>query len=309
MEDMNGSRKHLLGKGQLAAPLTAQIMARQYFLAAVEDQVSEVIMDLRDIVYPNYCETRGRGVPSLAKWMQDHHLVDPLCQPLDWARSCAEHTLYQWALDDRLPWASRIPGRPSLTGDKYGWARCNDLPAFETWLVLEDDAYPLIAGLGELPEYTSYDFLVILANGRLAALRESGYWEIPVELSRFSSLLRITFGPFDFNPLAETIPMARRRIKDELDRGVDSFLTFGAATLADWQGYLEKTVKKDAKHFDWAALHIAGDQTLSEVAVSFGEDSDTVATGVNEVRRLIGLARPAGRPTGICEDRPRRERD
>jgi hypothetical protein len=301
--------KHLLGHGQLTPPLIATIIARQYFLAAIEDQVGSVIADLRDEIYPEYCLRDGQRVPPLCEWAEKHGLSDTSGQPIDWVRSCAEHTLYQWALNEQRPWANRVPGRPTLTAEEYRWARCNDLPAFETWLTRDSDAYPLIAELGELPDSTSYDFLVILADHTLAAMDDRGYRPIELDLSRFNSLLRMTFGPFHFDPTKETEVIARRRIKDEFDLELEGFLPFATSTFKDWQGYVETSRKKDADHFAWAALHIAGGETLAEVSVSFGRDSDTVATGVNEVRKLIGMARPVGRPRGIRETHPRQERD
>ncbi len=309
MPSSAGGNKHLLGHGQITPPLIATIIARQYFLAAIEDQVGAVIADLRDEIYPEYCLRDGQRVPPLCEWAEKYHLSDASGQPIDWVRSCAEHTLYQWALNERRRWANRVPGRPDLTAEEYGWARCNHLPAFETWLTCDSDAYPLIAELGELPESSSYDFLVILADHTLAAMDERGYEPIKADLSRFKSLLQTSFGPFYFDPTKETVAIARTRIKEELDRDLESFLRFGASTLADWQGYLEVSRKKESEHFAWAALHIAGGETLAEVSVIFGRDSDTVATGVNEVRKLIGLARPVGRPLGTKENRPRRTRD
>jgi hypothetical protein len=87
--------RHLLGRGQLAPPLLARIRAQQYFLAAVEDETPHVIADLRDTVYPRYCAARRFGTPIVTKWIEDHHLIDPSGRALEWAKSCAEHTLYQ----------------------------------------------------------------------------------------------------------------------------------------------------------------------------------------------------------------------
>jgi hypothetical protein len=291
----------------LVPPLLARIRAQQYFLAAVEDETPHVIADLRETVYPRYCAARRFGTPIVAKWIEDHHLVDASGRALEWAKSCAEHTLYQWSLNDGHAWAKLIAGRPTLTAEDSGWARCGGLPAFETWLLDENDAYQLVAGLGELPEYTSYDFLIILANGRLAASGEDGYREIPIDMSRFDSFLR--YGPFYFDPLKETLPAVRERLTREFTEGLDGFLQFAVATVADWQGYLEKATKKKSEHFGWAALSIAGGQTYAQVAEAIGEDSDKVSTGISEVRKLIGLTRTVGRPAGIKEERPRRARD
>ncbi|HLH30354.1 MAG TPA: hypothetical protein VKY31_04075 [Terriglobia bacterium] len=177
------------------------------------------------------------------------------------------------------------------------------------WLTHDSDAYPLIAELGELPETSSYDFLVILPDRSLAALDEQGYKRIKFDLSNFNLLLRTSFGPFSFDPLNETKEAARKRIKKELDRELASFLSFAVKTLPDWQGYLEPTRHKRPEHFDWAAAQIVGGQTIAEVSERLGLAIATVGSGIDEVKRHIGLDLRVGRRRGIREKRPRRRRD
>lgn len=69
---------------------------------------------------------------------------------------------------------------------------------------------------------------------------ENGYKEIPSDMSRFNSILRTDFGPFYFDPLSETKPAARERIRDEFLAELETFLDFAISTLGDWQGYLRK---------------------------------------------------------------------
>src|ERR1035437_7595953 len=61
--DAGANRKRPLGTGQLVPPLFAQIRAQQYFLEAVEQEVASVITDLRDNVYPKYCEDKKFSGP------------------------------------------------------------------------------------------------------------------------------------------------------------------------------------------------------------------------------------------------------
>jgi hypothetical protein len=298
-------RKRLLGNGQLAPPLLARIRAQQYFLEAVQEEVSNVIIDLREIVYPKYCEAREFSTSLIADWAKEYNFLDLERTIVDWIRSCTELTLYAWSIKDGFEWARTFPGRPEMTVDVESWAKCNGLPAIETWVVDQHDAYKLTANIADLPNFASYDFLVMLANGRLAALDENGYREIPADMSRFNSIVSTTFGPVGFNPLEETEATARMRITEELLAELDRFLKFSTSTLQDWQGYLDKTKSKDTQHFSWTALHIAGGKTIAKVAEAFGKNAQTVASAVNEIRDLLGLARPAGRPPGIKETQGR----
>ncbi|HLH30355.1 MAG TPA: hypothetical protein VKY31_04080 [Terriglobia bacterium] len=95
-------KKLPLGQGQLTTPLIAQFIARQHFLAAIEDREDDVVKNLRLEIYPKYCLRDGQRVPSLRGWAEKHHLSDE-SGPFDWVMSCAEHTLYQWALNERRP--------------------------------------------------------------------------------------------------------------------------------------------------------------------------------------------------------------
>lgn len=155
--DAGANRKRPLGTGQLVPPLFAQIRAQQYFLEAVEQEVASVITDLRDNVYPKYCEDKKFSGPLITSWIDKYNLRDPEGAPLDWVRSCAEHTLHAWSRKDGLDWAKPHVGWPELTVEQDCWARCNGLPAFETWIVDQEEVYKLTANLRDLPEYTSYD--------------------------------------------------------------------------------------------------------------------------------------------------------
>lgn len=177
------------------------------------------------------------------------------------------------------------------------------------WFKYDVDANPIVAKLAELPDTSSYDWLVILPDHSLAGLDQHGYTRINVDLSDFDSLLRKSFGPFSFDPLNETVAAARTRIKKEFNRELSSFLILSARTLADRQGHLEPTHRKHPEHFDWVADGIVDDLRLADLSERFRRDINTIASGVSEVRRLIGLDRPVGRPSGIKEKLRRRSRD
>lgn len=294
------STKPRSSQGQLTFPLATRIWARQRLLKAIQQHSPQVLRDLRNKVYPTYKSNQGSNYSAcLDVWAEDFNLLDEKEDVYDWVGSCAEHTLYAWALEERLEWREVLPGRPPLAIGLDTWALYKGTAAFETW-VSETEAAELYPGV-TLPHRTKYDWLVVTADGSLTYLDENGYNRIentnPIKLIH----QEFSLGPYSYDPIAESAEMAFERllvvVKKELRQRLKSVVRDVDAVL----GTTVAPVQRDEEPFMWFALGLVNGWGPKEIESACGHEprtrQDAIAKGLERLRHDFGL------PTTVLHQR------